>query len=486
LLRAQKKILFMHFELLTATNQKKKKKTSTTDLLMSTEGLETATLKISDFGFARALAESAVTDTLCGSPLYMAPEILRGETYTAKADLWSVGSIFYEMLTGSPPFPVRTIVELIQRQQATQGQPIPIPDWLRAAVDPGCVRLLERLLEKNPNKRISWAEFFRDEWLGMAKVVAQSIATRRLASPIAERRSADIDRAAAAAASSSAVADDSNAVPTLAAASMATDSVVVADVAAAAEAAEAADDSLLAGRLRALEADLQAERQLRERLAQQYAEAKDRAASLALQLARSGATGGAAAGAGAGAGAATSSDERFMDALNDIAHMVREVPGIALDAPTGAATTDSPSATVRTVKELVSTVRTFQERARTLEEEIALLRSQATSKICIGDLQVGDLAMFTPNEAGTYTAFCTSATPFVLSHEAKPGFDAEAKSNSVIFGRVVMLMPARADSSNVYKLPNGTDFVEVFLSRDEAIHPPMLSSQAGSSTSFFN
>ena len=42
--------------------------------------------------------------TICGSPLYMAPEILRHEKYDAKADLWSVGAILFECFCGRPPY----------------------------------------------------------------------------------------------------------------------------------------------------------------------------------------------------------------------------------------------------------------------------------------------------------------------------------------------------------------------------------------------
>lgn len=49
-------------------------------------------VKIADFGFARQLAEQDMAATFCGSPLYMAPEVLEGDQYNAKADLWSVVS----------------------------------------------------------------------------------------------------------------------------------------------------------------------------------------------------------------------------------------------------------------------------------------------------------------------------------------------------------------------------------------------------------
>ena len=61
-------------------------------------------LKIADFGFARNLQPAGLAETLCGSPLYMAPEILQFHKYDAKADLWSVGTILYELVVGRPPF----------------------------------------------------------------------------------------------------------------------------------------------------------------------------------------------------------------------------------------------------------------------------------------------------------------------------------------------------------------------------------------------
>src|SRR5690606_19873117 len=72
------------------------------------------TLKIADFGFARFLPELGLAETLCGSPLYMAPEILRFEKYDAKVDLWSVGAVSYEMLVGKPPFRAQNHVDLLR------------------------------------------------------------------------------------------------------------------------------------------------------------------------------------------------------------------------------------------------------------------------------------------------------------------------------------------------------------------------------------
>ncbi|KAJ1679238.1 Serine/threonine-protein kinase, partial [Spiromyces aspiralis] len=84
-------------------------------------------VKVADFGFARFLKETSLTNTLCGSPLYMAPEILRYEYYDAKVDLWSVGAVAYEMLTGRPPFRADNHVELLKKIEMAEDN-IQFPD----------------------------------------------------------------------------------------------------------------------------------------------------------------------------------------------------------------------------------------------------------------------------------------------------------------------------------------------------------------------
>ncbi|KAH8088812.1 serine/threonine kinase [Aureococcus anophagefferens] len=82
--------------------------------LLLTDFSDDGFLKIADFGFARHLETAALAETLCGSPLYMAPEILSFKRYDAKADLWSVGAVLFEMLAGEPPFSGRDHRELLK------------------------------------------------------------------------------------------------------------------------------------------------------------------------------------------------------------------------------------------------------------------------------------------------------------------------------------------------------------------------------------
>ncbi len=61
---------------------------------------------LADFGFARYLFDADMAATMCGSPIYMAPEILIGHRYDSKVDMWSTGIILYQCLNGSTPFNV--------------------------------------------------------------------------------------------------------------------------------------------------------------------------------------------------------------------------------------------------------------------------------------------------------------------------------------------------------------------------------------------
>ena len=70
-------------------------------------------IKIADFGFSKILGDNPLANTMLGSPLNMAPEILGGKDYNSKADIWSIGICFYEMLFGRPPYTAKNIVELL-------------------------------------------------------------------------------------------------------------------------------------------------------------------------------------------------------------------------------------------------------------------------------------------------------------------------------------------------------------------------------------
>lgn len=112
-------------------------------------------LKIADFGFARHLQRASLAETLCGSPLYMAPEILQHHRYDAKADLWSVGTVLFEMIAGRPPFNGANHIDLLRN---IQRKSVRLPHDVRVSKE--CVNLLRVLLNRNPLTRAGFREFF--------------------------------------------------------------------------------------------------------------------------------------------------------------------------------------------------------------------------------------------------------------------------------------------------------------------------------------
>lgn len=84
------------------------------NILLDSQDRTRLNIKITDFGFAKfhdPHSEEGMSDML-GSPLYMAPEIIKKLPYDYKVDIWSMGVILYIMMTGRPPFKGRTKEEI--------------------------------------------------------------------------------------------------------------------------------------------------------------------------------------------------------------------------------------------------------------------------------------------------------------------------------------------------------------------------------------
>ena len=121
------------------------------------------TLKLADFGFARFLHDNDMAETICGSPIYMAPEIQFNSPYTSAVDMWSLGVIIYEMIVSQPPFPnCKSPFELTNEIKKLGSRPIEVPKSISC---PDLLRdLVSKLLTVDPTRRMTLKEFVEHQY----------------------------------------------------------------------------------------------------------------------------------------------------------------------------------------------------------------------------------------------------------------------------------------------------------------------------------
>ena len=119
-------------------------------------------IKLSDFGFSKVMNEDDITGTNLGSPATKAPEIMVGKDYNAKADLWSVGVIIYQLFFNRLPFPARNAREL--KEVIFNSKGVELPKDSNNHMSDICFGLIDSLLQKEPKKRIDFKQYFEHEY----------------------------------------------------------------------------------------------------------------------------------------------------------------------------------------------------------------------------------------------------------------------------------------------------------------------------------
>lgn len=115
-------------------------------------------LKITDFGIARALStihSEENPDVIWGSPLYFSPEQTFGEIPTPSSDVYSLGVVMFETLTGRLPFEAETADDLIQLHRT---MPPPDPREFNADISDGLAEVILKVLSKEPSARYRTAD----------------------------------------------------------------------------------------------------------------------------------------------------------------------------------------------------------------------------------------------------------------------------------------------------------------------------------------
>lgn len=119
-------------------------------------------IKIADFGFAKKVLTPNSLTTQCGTPGYVAPEILEGTPYDTKSDMWSLGVIVYILLGGYPPFIEQNQRELFRKIRKGQYE---FHEEYWGSVSADAKDLISSLLTVAPSKRLSAAEALRHKWM---------------------------------------------------------------------------------------------------------------------------------------------------------------------------------------------------------------------------------------------------------------------------------------------------------------------------------
>ncbi|KAI8464978.1 MAG: kinase-like domain-containing protein [Monoraphidium minutum] len=123
-------------------------------------------VRMVDLGCAQECPDECSLSGLSGTPVYMAPEVAAGEPYGPASDLWGVGVMLYQLLTGAFPFgwrlealaamPVRRVLEDVATGAVSLDE---------GALPPGAAPLLRALLERDPEKRVSARGALAHPWL---------------------------------------------------------------------------------------------------------------------------------------------------------------------------------------------------------------------------------------------------------------------------------------------------------------------------------
>ena len=120
-------------------------------------------IKVADFGFAKYVENNLLLQSYCGTPITMAPEILKRKQYNQKCDIWSLGIIIFRMLFGEYPFfpgsggSLDDLIDIINTKSLNFPGDVMVSEEVK--------NLIKRMLVVDPAKRMGFDEFFENSWV---------------------------------------------------------------------------------------------------------------------------------------------------------------------------------------------------------------------------------------------------------------------------------------------------------------------------------
>lgn len=146
-------------------------------------------VKLADFGLADFVLENSFgeksTCGMYGTPFFVAPEVIRAETYTPAVDIWSLGVLTYNMLSGKLPFDGNNIKEVLRRVRAGRYT-FPAEEWDDMSDE--AKDFIRGLLELDPKKRLTAREALAHPWLTSTTISERAITNDRSALGYDQRR----------------------------------------------------------------------------------------------------------------------------------------------------------------------------------------------------------------------------------------------------------------------------------------------------------
>jgi len=129
--------------------------------LLYTDTTDKAEIKIADFGLSKFVTNGELLQTACGTPGYVAPEVLLLQGYGKEVDMWSIGVIVYILLCGFPPFYGESDAEMFELIKEASFD-FPSPYWDK--ISDSAKDLVKGLLQKNPEKRLDTQAALKHPW----------------------------------------------------------------------------------------------------------------------------------------------------------------------------------------------------------------------------------------------------------------------------------------------------------------------------------